>query len=105
MKLFIKILIVLMLAVPSFTAPAVAADFTLVIDVEDARVQDTIDSLNWHYGQVEDPPESDIFRDRTNAELKAKLKAGVKNSLDGIYIRWERFKQTQAAIPAPPDIQ
>lgn len=57
------------------------ADFSIQLDVDDARVNEFIAALRHHYGPVGNPP-----RDRTPAELKA----GVKNDLREMLIGWFR---------------
>lgn len=74
------------------------ADFSIVITVPDAKVSAFVAALRWHYGQVEDPPDSGSFRDRTQGELKALVDAGTINALKDIYTRHQEYLRAQAAI-------
>ena len=100
MKKLIILAIIMLMAVPAF-----AADFYLSITITDNSVQDVVAALNWHYGQVEDPADSGIYRDRTGAELRALVNAGTIQAIKNIYVRHQRYLAEQTLVTTPPDIQ
>ena len=70
------------------------ADFSVSLTVEDAKVNDLLDALRWHWG----PKSIDPVVEYTTAELKAKLKTSVERSVKDIYKRHKEFVRSQQAI-------
>ena len=80
------------------------SDFTLNITIPDDKVTVMVAAMNWQYGQIEDPPGSGTYRDRTAGELKVFINAQTIQALKDIFTRYERYLHTQEPIPSPPDI-
>lgn len=70
------------------------ANINLSITIPDAHVPRVLAGLRGHWGPVEDPVGSGVFRERTQAELVALLRQLVRDSVRNIVTNQE----AQAAI-------
>lgn len=80
---------------------------TLTITYSDANAPRFNQALKAHYGQIEDPVGSGIYRDRTTAEAWAEFERGCKSALKDIVRRVERDAAVAqaAASVVEPEVQ
>jgi len=69
------------------------ADYSVTITVDAADDAAMLAALSWQYGKIND---GGTLRDRTTAELKAKLKENVIADLISIYKRHSKYLALQA---------
>lgn len=65
------------------------AILNLSITIPDAHVPRVIAGLRGHWGKVEDPAGSGVFRERTQAELVALLRQLVRDTVGNIVTNQE----------------
>ena len=66
------------------------ATINLNLTVPDAQVPRVVAALSRKFGQIDDPPGSGIFRDRTNAELLALLREDIRLTVINLVKRYEQ---------------
>lgn len=71
-------------------------------DGDEARMRQV---LKAHYGQIEDPPDSGIYRDRTGPEAWAAFEASCRRSLRHLARNVERAAAVKAAEDALKDVE
>lgn len=72
------------------------ADFSISLTVPDNKVTELVAALRWHWGQVDDGAGG--LRDRTQGELKGKLKESVEGSVKNIFTRHKKHLRDQGAL-------
>lgn len=68
------------------------ANFSISLTVPDDKVTELVEALCWHWGQKSPGVEY------TTAELRAKLKASVEDSLKGIFLRHKEHLRNSQAV-------
>lgn len=71
------------------------ATLNFSITIPDASLPRIIAGLRLHYGQVEDPAGSGTFRDLTQAEIVAKLRQLMVDSIRNMVVNQEVYAATQ----------
>lgn len=71
------------------------AQLTFTITVPDVAVPRIMSALRSHFGQVQDPPDSGIFRDMTDVELRERFRALVRDTLKNMVLNQEIHEATQ----------
>ena len=68
------------------------ADFSVALTVPDDKVTELAAALRWHWGQKSPGVEY------TQAELRAKLKSSVEDSIRGIFLRHKEHLRNSQAV-------
>ena len=73
------------------------ADFSVPVNIPDGKVTELVAALQWHWGPASDDGQGNVVQ-YTPAQLRAKLKESVENSLKDIFTRHKQHLRAQAEI-------
>jgi hypothetical protein len=80
------------------------ATHTLTVVYPDGDGPRIITALKSHYGQIEDPEDSGIFRDMTTGESLDRFDASIRQALRHIVLKEERQAAVAAASAAIEEV-
>lgn len=76
------------------------ADFSITLNIEDAKIAQMIAALNWQWGEIDNG--DGTTTPKTGAQLRAEFKTRSQQALRDVYARYQRHLRDQQAVD--PDI-